>query len=550
MPFRTSSRASLMRPCPADGLALALGGDGMVAQPVLAAVGRKESTPDPVATSGKFQPPIAAGQVDTSAGQLAARAHAMGHEGVKGTLARLRDEGHTGGALEAAVVRVTRSCLVCARNNATPTVKQALTSYMEVQPGRHWAMDLCGELRSSQAGHRHVLVIADVATRMTYLEPLLDRRAPTVAAAFFRVAARVGFPDIVSLDNAPELRSELFTNVTSVWGVKLQFSSPYWSRGNGLAERTVRRMSESLRKSLDALPGDWAPRLSYTEYALNTSRVDGRRWTPLMAATMRATPSRAGRAGTEADLADEDVDALVAERLWLANELLLPALAAESAARAGARAEAWAKGKKITSPLEAGDLVVLDRPRLADGQEKLLRRFAGPYRVVRRNRGGSYVLSDRSGNELGGSFPSGRLRVVARKADDADAMLAEMEREADADDASYGFKGIKGHRQGAHGFEYLVQWRGGHGGEVHADSWVPALDFDDVGDLVRYHARIGHDAAPGAPMAAPGAESGVQPASPAPPAEPGRSRVAAVPGPAAAGRVGKRQRRQPRQLNL
>ena len=137
-------------------------------------------------------------------------------------------------------------------------------------------------------------------------------------------------------------------------------------------------MSESLRKSLDALPGDWAPRLSYTEYALNTSRVDGRKWTPLMAATMRATPSRAGRAGTEADLADEDVDALVAERLWLANELLLPALAAESAARAGARAEAWAKGKKITSPLEAGDLVVLDRPRLADGQEKLLRRFAGP----------------------------------------------------------------------------------------------------------------------------------------------------------------------------
>lgn len=92
--------------------------------------------------------------------------------------------------------------------------------------------------------------------------------------------------------------------------------------------------------------------------------------------------------------------------------------------------------------------------------DKLTARYEGPFTVVKRTVGGSYVLKDGSGAELGRKFAPSQLKLVL---DDFEATV------------TYEVKEILDHRESTEGgMEYLVSWKG-YG--VKDQTWEPQDNF-------------------------------------------------------------------------
>ena len=78
--------------------------------------------------------------------------------------------------------------------------------------------------------------------------PTVDRAAdPVVAALQKHIFAIYNVPSIMLSDNAREFVGEVMHNVAKIYDIKLVNSTPYHPQGNGLAERSVRKVLQALR---------------------------------------------------------------------------------------------------------------------------------------------------------------------------------------------------------------------------------------------------------------------------------------------------------------
>ncbi|KFH62712.1 hypothetical protein MVEG_11239 [Podila verticillata NRRL 6337] len=102
--------------------------------------------------------------------------------------------------------------------------------------------------------------------------------------------------------------------------------------------------------------------------------------------------------------------------------------------------------------------------------DKLAARYEGPYTVVRKNTGGSYVLKDGTGEELGRRFAPSQLKLVLD--DFEETNIYEVEK-------------ILDHReQPGEGVEYLVKWKGFE--KTKDRTWEPPENFIERKCIVDY----------------------------------------------------------------
>ena len=103
---------------------------------------------------------------------------------------------------------------------------------------------------------------------------------------------------------------------------------------------------------------------------------------------------------------------------------------------------------------------------------KLEPRHEGPFKSVRRNRGGSYALMDHDGTLLRRDYTPSQLIPVPKPASPIDT------------DAIFTVEQVLDHRlQGPGSYEYLVKWRGFD--ESH-NSWEPSSSFFDISSITNY----------------------------------------------------------------
>jgi hypothetical protein len=127
------------------------------------------------------------------------------------------------------------------------------------------------------------------------------------------------------------------------------------------------------------------------------------------------------------------------------------------------------QGKIFDNLFPDGSFVMAVDPRSAD---KLQPAYEGPFMVVRRTKGGSYVLKDATGALTPHNYAPSQLKKVDRD---------------EVGDVSYEIEAVLNHRKGENGDdEYLVRWKN-YGEE--ADLWVLFKDFDDVAYINDYYRR-------------------------------------------------------------
>lgn len=85
------------------------------------------------------------------------------------------------------------------------------------------------------------------------------------------VVLRFGLPDIIVSDRGSIFTAQLTKNVAAAFGVELRFTSAYRPQANGLTELQHQRMLIYLRSIVSYDQHDWAERVAYSQFALNTT---------------------------------------------------------------------------------------------------------------------------------------------------------------------------------------------------------------------------------------------------------------------------------------
>ena len=101
---------------------------------------------------------------------------------------------------------------------------------------------------------------------------MVDMTAESVADAFaYGWIASYGCPSTITTDRGGQFSSDLFTQLTKTWGIRIIMTTPYHPEANGLVERFHRRLKESLLALATEEPHDWYWRLPCALLAIRTT---------------------------------------------------------------------------------------------------------------------------------------------------------------------------------------------------------------------------------------------------------------------------------------
>ena len=127
------------------------------------------------------------------------------------------------------------------------------------------SVDVMGPFVSSRKGERYILSIIDCFSKYLILVPLKDHTTSTVSRALYeRVVGYFGCPRKILSDRGTEFTGRIWAELMSLLGVQQVLTSPYYSQGNGIIERSYRTIHNLLRPHLsihddenwvDLLPG-------------------------------------------------------------------------------------------------------------------------------------------------------------------------------------------------------------------------------------------------------------------------------------------------------
>ena len=172
--------------------------------------------------------------------------------------------------------------------------------------------------------------------------------------------------------------------------------------------------------------------------------------------------------------AHERVIADIQRRVKTMQEELFPGVASKSQATADKAAKAFNKKHRTIDIPEGTFVMVRDRQR----KSKLAPTNVGPYKVIGKTRGGSYVLRDSEGQLLPHNFPP--------------SALIHLSTDPSFEQESYEIDAILDHHEDPEhpelGMRYLVRWK--NYAPEH-DTWEPESHFNDHGVIDEYWSRRG-----------------------------------------------------------
>lgn len=305
-----------------------------------------------------------------------------GHLGYTRTLARVQQR-YYWPRLNAAVKHHVRACLDCQRRKSPPTKPAGLLQPVQVPrtPFDQIGMDILGPLPTSTAGNRWVIVATDYLTRYAETKAIPRGTAAEVAQFFIEnIVLRHGAPTIVITDRGTAFTAALLDHVLALSGTAHRKTTAYHPQTNGLTERLNKTLEDMLSMYVDVEHKNWDEILPYVTFAYNTAKQETTRMTPFSLVHGREVrtmldamlPHECDDSATDADI--------FTQRAEEARQLARLRIHQQQDYDAGR----YNAHRRVVT-FETGDRVWVWTPIRKRGlSEKLLRRYFGPYRVLRR----------------------------------------------------------------------------------------------------------------------------------------------------------------------
>jgi len=383
--------------------------------------------------------------------QLLKQVHEFGHLGANAMVKAIHERSLTWPKLREDCLKWVSQCAPCQRFNIARKGYHPLKAIHAELPGEHVAIDLAS-FETSTRGNNFALVMVDICTRFVFLEALPNKEARTVAATLFKIFCLIGFPKIIQSDNGTEFVNAISRMMNEKLKIEHRLSTPYHPRSNGAAERFVRSLKETIRKQLDGRQDTWDDCLPLIQLQMNARVASLHNSTPFSLFFGRSFAGLTDFSSAESHLMTQDE---LEKRLEYLTDLVFPAVAEKSADTQRKMIDKFNRTHRILE-FPPGSFVMA-REELPDG--KLSPKYQGPYKVMKRTSNGTYILLDKTKNELARNYAPEQLKLVTQALDAPS-------------DESYEVESILGHRLTEGGMVYQVKWKGfdsSHNEEVPYD---------------------------------------------------------------------------------
>jgi transposase InsO family protein len=395
-------------------------------------------------------------------GRLLQVTHQQGHFGPKAMVDKLRSLGWAWSTALREAATVVQDCVVCQAHQIQRKGFHPLTSITASLPMDHVAIDLAGPFPTSPTGMNYLFIMVDVATSFVWLRCVPNKSAAAIAEVLLSIFVDFGAPRVLQHDNGTEFSNAVLRDIAELLHVNQRFTTPYHPRANGVAERQVQIACRLLRKYRDQTTRPWNDFVPAVQVAMN-QKVHSRKHRSAPFAVMFA------RALNTAEAAPEDASAFltppsdtevadILHRAQYAHDIVFPAVAAGARGQAASMTAAHDQRASLVD-FQPGSTVMT----LARDPGKLDPRYAGPFTVVRRTQGGSYVLMDTAQNLAPRNYAPSQLKLISPP--ETPYILA-----------------VINHRDNP-SRSYLIRWSS-HPGKP--DEWRPAAEISDLQLILKY----------------------------------------------------------------
>ncbi len=277
-------------------------------------------------------------------------------------------------------------------------------------------------------GYRYIVAARDDLSRASEGRALRKANAKTLAKFFWEeILCRYGAVGQVVTDNGPEVRGA-FENLTNRYRIPQIKISPYNSKANGVVERGHFIIREAIIKTCEGQVNKWPDKVRPAFFAdkVTTSRVTG--FTPfyllhgmdpvlpfdLMESTFLVT-------GFTSQIPTDQLIALRIRQLEKREQDIHDAAQQLAEARFKSKEQferRYAKRLRRKS-YEGGEMVLVRNSEVEKELDRKSKpRYLGPYTIIRRTKGGSYVLREPDGTVMRrGVAPFRLLPYITRNSD-------------------------------------------------------------------------------------------------------------------------------------
>jgi hypothetical protein len=314
-----------------------------------------------------------------------------GHPGIRRTIGRVAERFYWPNIGKIAQDYV-QSCSICQRRKASqrkPEGKLVPITASQA-PFEMIGIDFLGPLQNGSRGRKYVIVAVDYHTRYVEASAVTSARTGTVISFLRRLIERYGrFLQIIT-DRAQCYQSKAFQRFLRQNNMQHTMTSALHPQSNGLVERTIRTLTETLHCMQKDAERPWTDLVGKACFAINTSIQSSLEYTPyeLLYGRLAILP------GEQENIRSIPVDPVaVAEMRANAQQNLKRSQAKQKAYHDLKHAEA--------TRYSIGQKVLVRRVIRRTGQsDKFQDKFIGPFTVQRRLQDTTYQIRDQRNNRV------------------------------------------------------------------------------------------------------------------------------------------------------
>ncbi|GKV06071.1 hypothetical protein SLEP1_g18002 [Rubroshorea leprosula] len=281
---------------------------------------------------------------------------------------------------------------------------EELTNLVAPWPFAQWGVDLLSPFVKGVGGVTHLVVGVDYFTKWVEAQPLSSLTSKKLEDfVFSSIICRYGIPNQIVADNGTQFNCSSFRDFCSSYGIKLQFTSVYHPKSNGMVESINKCILEGIKPRLEQHKAKWADELNNVLWAYRTTSQTAIGETPyhLAFGTEAVIPVKIGVPSFRVTHFDEGRN----------GQLLRENLDLLAKVREEARLRTLVYKQKLVNfynkrvrprTFKVGDLVL--RKAGLTGFEthfgKLAPNWEGPYTVADVLHPGAYILQDVEGKRV------------------------------------------------------------------------------------------------------------------------------------------------------
>ncbi|KAG1121361.1 hypothetical protein G6F42_012503 [Rhizopus arrhizus] len=408
---------------------------------------------------------------------LLLRAHVFGHFGAESIVKSLHNDGLHWPNLAVDAVELVKGCTSCQKHNITKRGFQPLRPIYSYIPGDHWAIDLA-ELPLSANGYKYLLVMVDICTRFCILRCMKDKRATTMAKHLVQVFSDFGYPSKISNDNGSENANIITQTLCETMNIDQRLITSYNAASNGSAERFVQSSKLAIAKAVEGAGHEWDLYVPGVQLALN-NKVSKRLNTP----PFNLMFARRMNAFVDYRESDKKMKSVMSyeeliKRIDHMNEIVFPAINDKTDKYVANMRDKFDEYKNVVKDYPSGTHVMVRIPTL---KGSLMPSYEGPYTIIRKTKGGSYVLQNETGVLMDRDYAPRELKVVNKN-------------NIEDDDEAFEIEDILEHKGSGKNTEYKIRWKGySH----EHDLWVTPDLITHESTIQKYwRRRLGKDYKP------------------------------------------------------